>query len=144
GRGEADFERAKLALSRWRQFELGWVELFPRGASIETGTTVAILVRHPGFYSLHGCRVVFQWEDSQPEDYSTFGFIYGTLTNHAEIGEEAFEVTFSPESGEVEYRILAASRPRAALAKIGYPLTRMLQAKFRRDSIAAMRRAISD
>jgi uncharacterized protein (UPF0548 family) len=140
GLGKRDFDRAKYALAAWGHFELGWVEQFPRGASINPGTTVAILVRHCGFYSLNGCRVVYRVSDSDV----TFGFAYGTLTNHAEMGEEVFEVRFAPESGEVIYRIQAASKPRAVLAKIGYPLTRRLQARFRRDSITAMSRAIDE
>jgi uncharacterized protein (UPF0548 family) len=140
GRGKTTFERAKLALREWRHFELGWVEIFPKNASIEPATTVAVLVHHFGFWSLNGCRVVYELGD-RPDDTS-FGFAYGTLTNHAEMGEEIFQVSISPESEEVSYRIRAASKPRATLARIGYPITRMLQARFRRDSIAAMQRAV--
>ena len=140
GRGKTTFERAKLALREWRHFELGWVEIFPKNASIESATTVAVLAHHFGFWSLNGCRVVYELGD-RPDDTS-FGFAYGTLTNHAEMGEEIFQVSISPESEEVSYRIRAASRPRAALARIGYPITRLLQARFRRDSIAAMQRAV--
>ncbi len=140
GRGKPAFERAKLALREWRHFELGWVESLPKNASTEPGTTVAILVHHFGFWSLNGCRVVYQLGD-RPDDTS-FGFAYGTLTNHAEMGEEIFQVSISPESEEVSYRIRAASKPRAALARIGCPITRRLQARFRRESISAMRRAV--
>ena len=140
GRGKFAFERAKLALHEWRHFELGWVEIFPKNASIEPATTVAVLVHHFGFWSLNGCRVVYELGD-RPDDTS-FGFAYGTLTNHAEMGEEIFQVSISPESEEVSYRIRAASRPRAALARIGYPITRLLQSRFRRDSIGAMQRAV--
>jgi hypothetical protein len=41
---------------------------------------------------------------------------------------------------EVTYRIRAVSKPRAALALAGYPITRLFQERFRRDSIAAMKR----
>ena len=140
GHGKQAFERAKLALNEWRHFDFGWVELFPRGAAIEAGSVVAVLVHHLGFWSLNGCRVVYTLGDRQTG--STFGFAYGTLTNHAEMGEEIFEVSLVPETEEVVYRIRAVSKPRATMAKIGYPITRMLQARFRRDSIAAMRRAI--
>jgi hypothetical protein len=71
-----------------------------------------------------------------------FGYAYGTLTNHAESGEELFEVSIDPASGEVRYRIRAASKPRAPLARLGYPIVRTLQARFRRDSVLAMRRAL--
>jgi uncharacterized protein (UPF0548 family) len=72
-----------------------------------------------------------------------FGFAYGTLTNHAETGEEIFKVSLRPGTGEVSYVIRAASRPRALLARLGYPVTRSLQARFRRDSAAAIARAIA-
>jgi uncharacterized protein (UPF0548 family) len=61
--------------------------------------------------------------------------------NHAEQGEEIFEVLLRPETYEVVYRIRAVSRPRALLARMGYPVARMFQARFRRDSAEAMRRA---
>jgi hypothetical protein len=36
------------------------------------------------------------------------------------------------------YRIKAISWPRAAAARVGYPIVRLLQARFRRDSAAAL------
>jgi uncharacterized protein (UPF0548 family) len=142
GQGQPAFERAKLALAQWRHYEMGWAELWPRGASIEPGTDVAVLVHHLGFWSLNGCRVVYGLGDL--ESGNDFGFAYGTLTNHAEMGEEIFEVLFEPDTENVIYRIRAVSKPRAALAKIGYPLTRIFQERFRRDSIKAMRRALGE
>ena len=44
GRGKDAFDLARRGLTEWRHFDLGWVELYPRAASIEPGTTVAILV----------------------------------------------------------------------------------------------------
>jgi len=142
GQGDQAFERAKTALAAWRHFELGWVELFPHGASIEPGSVVAVLVRHLGFWSLNGCRVVYRVGDQQIG--RSFGFAYGTLTNHAEEGEEIFGVSLTPESEKVVYRIRAVSRARVALARIGYPFTRLLQQRFRRDSIRALRLAIGE
>jgi uncharacterized protein (UPF0548 family) len=140
GHGQETFERAKNALAQWRHYELGWAELFPKGVAIEPGTDVAVLVHHLGFWSLNGCRVVYGIGDRQTG--SSFGFAYGTLTNHAEMGEEIFEVIMDPESEEVGYRIRAVSKPRAAWARIGYPIARYFQAHFRQDSISALRRAI--
>jgi uncharacterized protein (UPF0548 family) len=140
GHGRETFDRAKVALAQWRHYEMGWAELFPRGAAIEPGTNVAVLVRHLGLWSLNGCRVVYAIGDRQTG--SSFGFAYGTLTNHAELGEEIFEVRLEPESEEVMYRIQAVSKPHAALARIGYPIARYFQERFRRDSASALRRAI--
>jgi uncharacterized protein (UPF0548 family) len=141
GHGERDFERAKALLLAWTPFDIGWVELHPQGAPTRIGTVVAVLIRHFGFWSLNGCRVVYH--TGGVGDEKRWGFAYGTLTNHAEAGEELFEVSLDPQTGEVRYRIRAFSRPRAPLAWIGYPIVRLLQARFRRDSAAAMRRAIT-
>lgn len=142
GHGQKAFDRARIALTEWKHFDLGWVELWPRKASIEPNTDVAVLVHHLGFWSLNGCRVVYGIGEEQSE--SNFGFAYGTLTNHAEMGEEIFEVLLEPESENVIYRITAVSKPRAALARLGYPLTRILQESFRQDSIRALRRATEE
>ena len=140
GHGKADFEQARATLVGWKQFEVGWAELFPKLAPIEPGTVVVLLVRHLGFWSLNGCRVVYRTGDADPNH--RFGFAYGTLSNHSESGEEIFEVVLDPTSNEVMYGIHAVSRPRAFLARLGYPIARMLQARFRRDSVEAMRRAV--
>jgi uncharacterized protein (UPF0548 family) len=142
GHGQQTFEQAKIALAHWRHYEMGWAELWPHGAAIANGTVVAVLVQHLGLWSLNGCRVVYGIGDRQ--NGPRFGFAYGTLTNHAEMGEEIFEVMLNPESEEVIYRIQAVSKPRAALARVGYPIARYYQERFRRDSISAMRRAIGE
>jgi len=141
GRGDADFERARTALVAWTHFDFGWVEAFPRQRSTDPGTVVAVLIRHLGFWSLNGARVLYHVGGKDGE--RAFGFAYGTLTNHAESGEELFEVFLDGRSGDVMYRIRAVSRPQAALAWIGQPIVRVLQARFRRDSAAAMKRATS-
>jgi uncharacterized protein (UPF0548 family) len=140
GSGSTAFVRATTALIEWRHFDLGWVEMFPKQAPIAPGTVVAVLVRAAGLWSLNACRVVYS-VDSPGED--AFGFAYGTLTDHVESGEEIFKVTYQPETGDVSYVIRAVSRPRAVAARLGYPLTRALQARFRRDSTRAMARAVT-
>jgi uncharacterized protein (UPF0548 family) len=139
GRGQADFERARAALLAWTQFDIGWVETHPRPAPVAVGTVVAVLIRHLGFWSLNGCRIVYTVGD--PGDTSRCGFAYGTLTNHAESGEELFEVFLEAGTEDVVYRIRATSWPQATLARIGQPIVRALQASFRSESVAAMQRA---
>ena len=111
------------------------------GPGIDTGAAVAVLIRHLGFWSLNGCRVVYHVNAAAGE--SRFGFAYGALANHAEAGEELFEVSMQPHTGDVLYRIRAVSWPQAVLARLGQPIVRVLQARFRRDSLAAIRRAVS-
>jgi uncharacterized protein (UPF0548 family) len=140
GRGLADFDRAKAALAAWRHFDIGWLQAVSSSAVPEPGTVVAVIIRHFGFWSLNGARVVYVVGDQKSA--TRFGFAYGTLVNHAEAGEELFEVFVDPSSEAVMYRIRAASRPRSLLTYIGYPLVRVLQAACRRDSGAAMKLAL--
>jgi uncharacterized protein (UPF0548 family) len=140
GRGDEAFVRARAALAQWKQFDIGWVELFPRNAPVVEGTVVAVLIRHLGFWSLNGCRVVYGVGDRDRGD--RFGLAYGTLTNHAEAGEELFEVFLDPITAEVKYRIRAISWPHVMLARLGQPIVRVLQERFRRDSAEAMARAV--
>ena len=142
GRGQADFERARAALLALRHFNIGWVEAFPQGTPITVGTVFAVLIRHLGFWSLNGCRVLYTV--GSPEDGTHFGVGHGTLTNHAESGEELCEVFLDPQTEDVLYHIRAMSWPRAMLARIGHPIARWLQARFRRHSAEAMRRAVAE
>ena len=141
GQGERVFERAKSALDAWATFRLGWVELHPARAPTTPGTTVAILVTYLGCWSLHACRVVERLPTSP--DRLVHGFAYGTLHAHAERGEELFAVEFSVADGSVWYRIRAVSRPHTVVARLGYPLARRLQRRFRQDSGRAMRAAVA-
>ena len=119
GRGADDFDRARAALMAWKQFDLGWVELFPRQAPVAIGTVVAVVIRHLGFWSINGCRVLYHVDGADADH--RFGFAYGTLTNHAESGEELFEVFLDPATGDVKYRIRAMSWPQSTLARLGEP-----------------------
>lgn len=139
GHGVAAFERARAALLAWRQFDIGWVEAFPPNAPVAVGTDVAVLIRHLGFWSLNGARVLYIVGGDA--DASRFGYAYGTLTNHAESGEELFEVSLDPRTGDVTYLIRATSWPQAVVARAGQPIVRMLQQRFRDHSAAAMVRA---
>ena len=96
GHGKAAFERARAALITWKQFDIGWVETFPRAAPVAIGSVVAVLIRHLGFWSLNGCRVLYSVGGE--DDVARFGFAYGALTNHAEAGEELFEVFIDPKT----------------------------------------------
>src|SRR5436190_22110579 len=67
GHGRADFERARAALVAWEQFDLGWVELLPQPSPIAVGTVVAVLIHHLGFWSLNGCKVVYESVTNGPD-----------------------------------------------------------------------------
>ena len=139
GEGEEAFERAAGALRAWRMFDVGWIEIFPPDAPIEVGTTVAVLTRYYGLLWLNACRIVYLIDEDDGE-IRRYGFAYGTLSEHAERGEERFTIELRRD-GSVHYDLYAFSRPNHLLAKIGYPLSRRLQSRFARDSLQAMVRA---
>ncbi len=142
GEGPEAYARAVEALREWRQFDLGWVRLLPPHAPIEVGTTVGVLARHYGFWSLNTARIVYLVEESG--DVERFGFGYGTLPGHAERGEERFGVEWNRGLDDsVYYDVFAFSRPKHPLAWPGYPFARLLQKRFRRDSTRAMVEAAS-
>lgn len=130
GEGEEAYRRAKEALRGWRQFDIGWTRILPRGAPIEIGRTVAVLARHLGFWSLNSARVVYTVEE-HGDDVERFGFAYGTLPGHAERGEELFLVEWDRRDGAVHYDVLAFSRPNHPLAWLGYPFARCYRGALR-------------
>jgi uncharacterized protein (UPF0548 family) len=121
-------------------FDLGWVTVHPPRQPIEVGTTVAVVASHFGFWSMSAARIVYIVEETG--SVHRYGFAYGTLTDHAERGEERFTVEWNPEDGSVWYDLYAFSRPQHPLARLGRPLARHLQKRFARDSKAAMVRAV--
>jgi uncharacterized protein (UPF0548 family) len=140
GAGEKVFVAARAALERWQQFRLGWLGASPEDTPIREGQVVAILARSLGLWWLNACRIVAVVNEDGP--VSRFGFAYGTLPDHAGSGEERFLVEWDREEGSVWYDILAFSRPRHALARLGYPWVRRVQKRFGRESAAAMCRAV--
>ena len=136
GYGREAFNKAIDAIKDWKMFGFDWIEIFPRRPAIEAGMTVAVLVRHLGFYSLNASRIVYTMDSS--DSNVSYGFAYGTLFDHAEQGEERFTVAYEPSDNAVWYDLFAFSRPRHPLARAGYPLSRFLQRRFAQASLRAM------
>ena len=136
GRGGDCFARARDALRGWHQFPAGWTRVHPAGAPLAVGTTVAVVARVLGLWWLNAARIV-----EAIDGPDRFGIVYATLPSHAERGLERFLV--ERVDGEVRYSLRAVSRPRHPLARLGYPVTRLYQRRFRHDSIAGMRRAVA-
>ena len=137
GHGAEVFQRGVEALKQWRQFDLGWVTVVPRGVQLEKGSVVAIKARTGGLWSLSACRVVYMVDEEVP--IRRFGFAYGTLADHVERGEERFLIEWNSSDDTVWYDIMAFSRPRHPLVRAGAPYARMLQKRFARESLSLMR-----
>jgi uncharacterized protein (UPF0548 family) len=136
GHGVGTYQRAIDALKQWRQFDLGWVTIVPQGVGLEVGAMVAVKACACGLWSLNACRVVYVVDEVEP--IRRFGFAYGTLPDHIERGEERFLIELNPNDDSVWYDILAFSQPQHLLVKAGFPVARMLQKRFARESLAVM------
>lgn len=142
GYGERVWRKAVPAIDSWQMFNMEWLQLCWPDMPIVEGTNVAVLIRHFGFWSLNAARIVYTIrDDSNP--IKRYGFAYGTLLDHGESGEERFSVEWHSRDDSVWYDLFAFSRPRAIAARLGYPLARWLQRRFRHDSKAAMARAVT-
>ena len=138
GSGAVTYQKAVEAIKRWEMFNIKWLELCWPDAPIEAGSVVAVLAQHLGFWSLNACRIVSVIDEGV--ETRRYGFIYGTLPDHAERGEEQFTIEWRRADDSVWYDILAYSKPNALLARLGYPIARLLQKRFARDSSQAMLR----
>jgi len=140
GEGESAFTAAKASLENWQQFNLGWLEAWSPGTPINPGEVVAVLARAIGLWWLNACRIVYVVDEAGP--IKRFGFAYGTLPDHAGSGEERFLVEWDQADDSVWYDILAFSRPRHFLVRLGYPMVRRAQERFRRESGMAMLKTV--
>ena len=141
GTEDAVFERAARGLRAWRAHEGAGVEVFPDDAPVEAGRTVLLTVRAGAAWVIAPCRVVYVIEEDD-----RWGFAYGTLPGHPEQGEEAFVVE-RDQSGIATFRITAFSRPSALLARIGGPITRVVQRRVTSqylDALAKVANGLND
>lgn len=136
--GRPAFELAIQKFKAWKQFDLGWTRVANPQAQISLGQIVALEVHSLGLWSLNLSQIV----ELEEEEAHCFGFIYKTLEDHVEEGEERFLLTFDETTGVVCYETEAISRPRSLLALLGYPVTRAFQHRFVRDSHRRMREEV--
>lgn len=132
GKGEAVFAAACEAIGDWRMFPAAWTQVVHEHG-IRADETIAVLIKVCGVWWLNSTRIVYVIDDRERR----FGFAYGTLPGHVESGEELFMVQWD-EDDTVWYDLRAVSRPRHWVTRLGYPLARLLQRRFARDSQRAM------
>lgn len=142
GTGEETFQKAVAALRSWKMYDLSWTRLYWPETPVKEGEVVAVLARHFGFWSLNACRIIYTIEENGDFKRRS-GFAFGTLPEHVEEGEERFTVEWDGQRNEVWYELFAFARPKPLLAKLSYPLTRLIQRRFAAGSFGAMKRAIS-
>ncbi len=109
-------------------------------ATIQPGDPVAVIARQGFVWWLNACRIIYVIDEQQP--IRRYGYAYGTLPDHVASGEERFLVEWNPADQVVWYDILAFSRPRRFLMRLGHAYMRRVQKQFGKDSAAAMVAAV--
>lgn len=119
-------------------FDIGWVRTANPTATIAAGEIVAVEAHTLGLWTVNLSRIM-----DVIDEPTEFGFRYATTPDHVEEGVEQFLISLDRNTEAVLYSLKAISRPRAQLARIGYPFTRSFQRRFARDSHARMRQAVA-
>lgn len=138
GEGADCYRKAVRAIKRWEMFNIGWLKLCWPDAPIEIGSTVAVLADLRCFWSLNACRIARVFDEDGA--VRRFGFAYGTLPDHVELGQEAFIVEWNRTDDSIWYDLSAYSKSNHLIAQLGHPVARALQKRFARDSMNAMLR----
>lgn len=136
GEGREVFETAKNVIRGWDMFPKSWTKIYPQNAPIEAGQRVALLFNLLGLWWWNSSEIQYTIEDDD-----RFGFAYGTLPGHVELGEELFLVSIDSQQ-KVWYEIKAFSRPANWLVQLAYPYARSQQRRFVRDSMALMKELV--
>lgn len=128
------FARARAAVLTWvPQAEAG-IAVFPDRA-VESELAMVLVIKLPAFgWAVASARVVYVLDEAD-----RCGFAYGTLPAHPERGEEAFLVV--RREGRVVFQVIAFSRPRELLARLGQPVARAFQVRTLKTYLRAMEAA---
>lgn len=142
GEGESAWLAACDAIRNWEMFPTRMAETVRMPVdSIEPATAVAVVCKAAGMWTVNPSRVLAS-HDIVRQGRHRFGFTYGTLPGHVAKGEESFCVEWNEMTDRVTYHIVAVSRPNHILCWLGYPYTRLMQARFRRLSGEAIKASV--
>ncbi|WP_083707145.1 DUF1990 family protein [Intrasporangium flavum] len=129
-----DFEGLASDLMSWRMHERAGLRV---RASVATAKVGAIVVMRLGLGPLSlriPCRVVRVVDEPDRR-----GFTYGTLPGHPESGEERF-VLERQTDGAIRFTVTGVSRPASVLARLGGPVTRLVQDRMTQRYLGALDR----
>ncbi len=121
GHGDAAFASASNGLCVWACHRAAGIRVAPHDAPIAIDTTVALAISIVRLRILAACRIVRVVDEAD-----RFGFAYGTLRSHPEVGEEAFVVDRRAD-GTITFTISVFWRPAGLVARLGGPVTELVQ-----------------
>lgn len=121
GTGSACFRRATDELLRWQLHRRAGVRVLPSAPRVADGVVAHLVLGVKALAVTAPVAVVYVVDEPTRQ-----GFAYGTLPGHPESGEEAFVIEHRGDD-TVVLVITAFSRPCTLLAKIGGPLTSLVQ-----------------
>jgi uncharacterized protein (UPF0548 family) len=122
GAGPEVLARACDGLRRWEAHRAAGVLLTPATPELRAGTTLLVQTRVGPVHVVGGCRILHVVDEP-----GRFGFVYGTLPSHPEVGEEAFTVVDGDDG--VRFEVMAVSRWREPLVRMAAPLARAVQVR---------------
>jgi uncharacterized protein (UPF0548 family) len=120
GQGRELFDQCAETVMTWGVQRGSGLDVVP-GSRVEAGSTNRIGLRLGPLRTWAPCRVVYVVDEPDRK-----GFAYGTLPGHPECGEESFIVSID-QDGMVEFVVTAFSRPARWFARLGRPLTGLIQ-----------------
>lgn len=116
-----DLEGAARDLFAWRVHDRAGLRVHASGTAAHPGTVVELRLGAGPLGIRIPCRVVEVVDEPDRK-----GFAYGTLPGHPESGEEWFLLEREPD-GSIRFTVTAFSRPASLLARLGGPVSRVVQ-----------------
>jgi uncharacterized protein (UPF0548 family) len=124
------FSVARRGLQEWRAHRQAGLLLEPAD-SPAAGASVAIAAPVGPFTVVAPCRIV-----AVVDEQDRYGFAYGTLPGHPEMGEEAFIIERGATGAT--FKLVAFSRPGQMIARIAGPYNRTVQRAITRGYLSGL------
>jgi uncharacterized protein (UPF0548 family) len=136
GADEGDrFARAGEAVRHWVPQRGAGIEIFPDTAVVADLSMLVVITLPVVGVAVAPARVAYVVDEP-----ARAGFAYGTLPGHPERGEEAFFVL--RRDGRVVFQVVAFSKPRDPIARLGGPVARAFQLRTIKAYLRAMETAL--
>ena len=126
-----EFAAAREAIVTFLTHRLPYLFVHPANTRATVGTNVLVCARIGPLWTINPCRIVYVIDEPDRA-----GYAYGTLPGHSEHGEETFTVERTPDGVVAE--TIAYARPQDLLARAGKPIAHRVQARIKRDYMAAL------